>query len=88
MNETNSLFALADALGRLMPLVITGGSILAAALYFKKVAAAEKDRACESRVVVRALFAILDALKKSGCNGPVAACHEELLEMLTDKIKE
>ena len=63
--------------------MLTGG-----VLYIKALGVNNKERAKENRVILKALFAICDALKKQGCNGPITEAHNELKELLYDKVSD
>lgn len=63
--------------------MLTGGG-----LYIKSLSVNNKARARENRVIIKALFAILDSLKKQGLNGPVTEAYNELHEILFDKVSD
>lgn len=60
--------------------------LVSGVIYIKALGVNNKARAKENRVMLKALFAICDALKKQGCNGPITEAHNELRELLYDKV--
>ena len=60
--------------------------LVSGVIYIKALGINNKARAKENRVIIKALFAICDALKKQGCNGPITEAHNELRELLYDKV--
>lgn len=63
--------------------MLTGG-----VLYIKALGANNEARAKENRVIIEALFALVDEAKKRGCNGPITEAHKKLQKVLLDKVSD
>lgn len=63
--------------------LLTGG-----VLYIKALHANNEARAKENRVIIEALFALVDEAKKRGCNGPITEAHRKLQKVLLDKVSD
>ena len=75
-----------DTLKDLVTLLGFISLLVSGVIYIKALGINNKARAKENRVIIKALFAICDALKKQGCNGPITEAHNELRELLYDKV--
>lgn len=77
-----------DTLRDIVTLVGFISIIVGGVMYIKALGVNNKARARENRVIIKALFAIVDALRKQGCNGPITEAYGELHELLFDKVSD
>ena len=77
-----------DTLKDIVTLVGFISIIVGGVLYIKALGVNNKARAQENRVIIKALFAIVETLKKQGCNGPITESYKELHELLYDKVSD